>query len=77
MFELNRMLIDKDRMLDGVVSVLDHARTVYNTMVLWSHESLLHMDKQVAKFDKHSVRFDLVLSNKQSGYKSCKNLLYL
>lgn len=77
-FDLDRTLIDdKDRMLDGAASVLEHARTVYDTMVLWSHGSPLHVDKQVAKFDKHGVRFDLVLSNAQSGVKSCKNLLYL
>lgn len=77
-FDLDRTLIDdKDRVLDGAVSVLEHARSVYDTTVLWSHGSPLHVDKQVNAFEKHGVRFDLVLSNAQSGDKSCKNLLYL
>lgn len=77
-FDLDRTLIDDEgRTLDGAVSALEHARAVYDTMVLWSHGSPLHVDTQVAKFDKYGVLFDLVLSNARSGDESCKNLLYL
>lgn len=77
-FDLDRTLIDdEDRVLDGAVSALEHARSVYDTIVLWSHGSPLHVDKQANEFNRLGVRFDLVLSNAQSGEKSCKNLLYL
>lgn len=77
-FDLDRTLIDdEDRLLDGTVTVLEHARTAFDTVVLWSHGSPLHVDKQVSELEKHGVRFDLVLSNAEGIKKSCKNLLYL
>lgn len=77
-FDLDLTLIDdEDRILDGAVFALEHARSVYDIVVLWSHGSPLHVDKQRSALEKHGVIFDLVLSNAQSGDKSCKNLLYL
>lgn len=77
-FDLDRTLIDdEDRFLDGAVSVLEHARTAFDAVVLWSHGSPLHVDRQVGEFKRHGIGFDLVLSNAFGVKKSCKNLLYL
>lgn len=77
-FDLDRTLIDdEDRFLDGAVSVLEYARTAFDAVVLWSHGSPLHVDRQVAEFNRHGILFDLVLSNASGVTKSCKNLLHL
>lgn len=79
-FDLDDTLIDKNGdKLKYADDVLQHARKMYDIMVLYSHGSSLHVDEHVQKFTEctDDTIFDLVLSNNETDTKANKNLLYL
>lgn len=76
-FDLDLSLIDnKNNKLKYADTVLNHAKHLYDFVVLYSHGSKLHVDENVEQFEPDT--FDLVLSN-NSRYqkKTNKNILHL
>ena len=82
-FDLDSTLINvRCEKLKNADKILEHAKRIYDYVVLWSHGSPLHVDDNVQKFQINdgTVRgdeiFDLILRNDNFNF-SAKNLLYL
>lgn len=82
-FDLDSTLINPEGCkLEHADEILEHAKRLYDYVILWSHGSPLHVDDNVQKFQINDGAmcgdeiFDLILRN-DSTNACAKNLLYL
>lgn len=79
-YDLDRTLIDdNNKILHGVVPLLEYTRKVFDIIVIWSHGTTLHVHDNVTRIQNLlSFKFDLVLAqDEHKDTRSPKNLLFL